>query len=406
VYTPIALTATSSTLEVQDAVDQATAQQVPITLAAGEFDLRNIVVRGSVSIRGAGPDQTEIYCAGASLFDYQSPTKLAFAAIGGMSIRGDAGVSEFALRIGGAGATYTTFHDLLIRDCRVGIDVTAAPTGAAGAVNWCGFNDISFRGGFRYGIRFQRGSGTGNTFHGGKQCISQPEGAVFAFQGDGCEVGDLLFHGLHVMAENGVTDAAVIQVGANTKYRNAISMSGSQIDATLTRPFDLSPIGPKYTNVRLGASNNLGGNTNLPDTIPPLYSGVMEGKDISAWRQAHRETRSGVGPARTRAFRVDLAPISGTVVTVSVVGAPAGAGSSAAYAQFLLRSGVNNTTVLQIAHSASGRPDTNFVITPVTDGLSTYFEVSWVAAIDGITDMRAQLETSNGTVRVQTGQFI
>ena len=414
------------TVAVRTAYDAAVASGKGLYYPAGNFKhTGTITMPSGVSIRGAGLGRTTLtHQSNGALFKFTNTAVGAYLDFADFRYNGVGNVETntasccFYVDTNSVGLTFCRFRNIHAQGVYAFFksDATAfsSSPGLAGRVNWCSFNEITFRNGVKYGYLFNQGSGTGNSWSGGKPAISIAGGAVVEMNGNGCNVGDMIFSNIHSLTEGGVASTvAFFRGGPNTTYRSRISFNDCQFDAQMDIPLDLSNVGStQWSNIRLPDTNNIGGGVDLCGSVPNITRSIIVDQGVSQWRSQFSYSLGGVTTAQSKdAFKITVDgtnPGSGLVVEIIVSGGVAGVGGSVGVWKYIIRSNGSNAPVItEVSENRSGSTTYGFdiVATGSTGGVAT-FAVSWLPTSAGTSVIDAQLIAVGGAFNVQNGRYL
>lgn len=386
-----------------------------------------------VPIKGAGVGRTWLKCDDTVFITYANAVKATYADLGsGFRFTGPGAATAdsacFYFNSTSAGSSFCNWRDIQVGSVESFWLSDAPPADAgtatnrfAGAVNWSTFDNISLRGGIKYGARFRKGSGTGNCWVGGKPGIDQAGGAVVECLGapaadndmEGINVGDFFFLGVHALTEQAVSaDAVFFRGGPDTTYRSRIGFFGCQFDAEQDIPIDLSTTGSvAWSNIRLGADNSIGGAVNIYDHTPALARSIVDDQGVSVHRSQFNTTRTtGASPASYTddIFKVALGTGSGARVDIDATGTMGSYGSFAGHWSFSVRRGADTPTVEEISEWVNGDVliALNVTTTAAADGTVLFTLAFTTGATPGNTTVDCQLQATGGTLKVQNGRHL
>lgn len=262
-------------------------------------------------------------------------------------------------------------------------DVKTARVTVAGLESMCNWNrwNVDMQSPANYGFWLSQGSGTGNIVDG----VIIPRlntGACMFYDGVGNVVGDVIVSG-HWGCQ--VAGGTGVKIGASTVYRAQWDLSRIQFDANCDTPLSMSGTGAApYRNFNFG-NNNLGGATTLGAGLQPLYSSIVDDRDVSRWYAGKYNNTATVGALSVNVFTIDFAQYGAGTFEIWNHGLLGGVGSRYGFAEFdIIESGGSLTVTA--ARAARGI----FVISITTSG--TTATVKWTATSTGAgTDTNATM---------------
>lgn len=388
-----------------------TLTSVPAIIGSGRG---NTILRGSFN--GAG-------------FTFANTSQVTFKAFEGFAYigPGDAAVntSSCCIRLTGTGGTaggasFCKFN-FLVQAVYAGIiDDAQAELGGAGWRARFTWNEItiSARSGVKYGTLMNQGSGTGNSWIGGRCAVGIPGGAVLEVNGlpaasnsnAGINIGDIFMANIHTISETGEASgshtSALFRGGANSTYRSRIGIYGCQVDAQMDRPIDLSATGAiPWTNIRFPLDNNVGGNVNIYDHVPAIANSVVGDQGYAEWKSNYVGSVNNGGAAYSKAiFKMELASTTGAEVTVVVDGDLGSFGSCIGRWVYLMRAGIGVITVQQLSANVNGSPAPNqFELAVTTSGNIATFTLSFTPGTE-TANYSANLRAVGGRLRIQNAR--
>lgn len=419
------------------AYDHAVLKGMGIRYPPGNFNhLSAVVMAAGVPVVGAGEGQTTLTAAfNGPLFQFNNAAKFNYKTFGGFRYVGPASAETntdsccFDFTSASVGMAFCTFENITVNSTHAfmrsnALAYDSGVTGAnkwAGQINWCSFDNINLRSGVKYGFLWNQGSGTGNSWNGGKPAIAITGGAYVEINGApaaanenlGVVVGDLIFNDIHTLTESGVSaTAAFFRGGPSTPYRSRILFNGCQFDAKMDYPLDLSATGTEWSNVVFNG-NAIGGAVDLYSKIPTIRRSIVVDQGVSRWdSQYNGSISNGSGVLQSDvAFevKVDPALCGGTTLEIFVEAIVAGVGPSCGLYKYLVRPGAvgANATTTEIAANTSGvAPPTgvHITVTPVVEGAR--FNIQFTPSNNNASTYEAQLLDRGGKVKVQNGRYL
>ena len=257
-----------------------------------------------------------------------------------------------------------------------------------GRMNWttCDVRLLNISG---YGFWFVEGSGTGNVYRG--QILTYYAGnAGFFFDGNGCNVGDVIFSGMQF----GCNEAGGIgiKIGDSTSYRERFDLSGAQFDANCDIPVSMSGTGSvNYANWKM-SEVNWGGAALLGDTLQPLISSVITDACVSLWRAGKNVSNATNGALTNDVFEVDFGTSGACIFQVFVNGLLGGVRATTSYGIFEIYEASGALTITEIERYLG-----------VTNGFLVSVTSSGTTATVTITATSSSTTTSYNTTIVASG---
>lgn len=324
---------------------------------------------------------------------------------------GTRNASSGAHFVGPGTITFTRWQNVTMRNVRAGwqndIPASAGTPGLAGGVNWTTWANCNTRTNVKYGWLFNQGSGTGNTWIGGKPATGVDGGAAVEMNGVGCNVGDMIFSGVHALDESPSQNGVFLRIGPDTTYRSRINFPGCQFDAKTKIPLDLSPVGSTgYGNIRM-VDCNIGGDINLFDTIPPIARSMIRDQGASEWLSQYNGSTTLNTLYTKEIFRVTPGDSTGLSVKIVVDGGFGSEGAAVGYWHFLLRRGVSTTTILEVQEARSAAVGLGLDVTAASDanGVVT-FTLAFTKGGGSAANYDCQLHATGGQYKVQNGRYL
>lgn len=310
---------------------------------------------------------------------------------------------------GTKGLTFCRFSGITMTSAHTFLRSDIPADAGSGQINWTTFENINLRSGVKYGAQFMFGSGTGNSWVGGKPAIGLAGGAVWECNGSGCDVGDILIEDVHCISETGegagVSTGVVFRGGADTTYRSRIKVTG-QFDAQMDRPLDLSSTGDAWSNIKL-VNSNIGGDVNIYDHIPPIARSIVDDQGVSVHRSQFNTTiAAGAGAVTDNLFQIEPAVSSGCEVKIVVTGVQGSEGPITVVRRWLLRRDSTSTTISSIETNSTGSTVPALTITPTDASGVVTFPLAYTAPASGTTSLDFQLIATGGTFKVQNGRHL
>lgn len=242
-----------------------------------------------------------------------------------------------------------------------------------------------------YGYWGTKGSGTGSQWLGTVMMLNAGAACLY-FEGSGCVVGDIIASGQWgCQAAGGIG----IKIGASTVYRAQINLSAVQFDANCDFPISMSATGATtYKNVSM-TSNNMGGNTELGANLQPLYSSVIQDRDVSDWLAGNAMTSNTVGAISQSVFTIDFANFGAGRFTVHANGLVGGVSACSSMLAFHVRE--TGASALSVTTLESDVGVTNgFLISVGTSGVIATITVACTSSSTGTTYNATIAGTGNG----------
>lgn len=419
----------ASALAVQHAIDTGRGVFYP----AGTFKhLSPTTMSTMVPVRGAGVGRTKITAPyNGPLFECTNTVTGSHLSFGDFSFTGGGGAGAapnscvFHFAPSSKTTTFTKYGDITAQGCYAFLisdadeEYVASSGLYRGVMSWNTFENINLRNGVKYGVLFNKGSGTGNVWIGGKPAIGVAGGAVMEVNGakaasnamQGINCGDLLFLNVHALAEGAAAgNCAFFRGGADTTYRSRIGFYGCQFDASQDIPMDLSSTGSvAWSNIRLPHDNNIGGAVNFYDHVPALARSIVDDQGVSCHRaQFNRSVAPGSGAISDDIFAVALGTTSGAEVKIVSTGTQGSEGSYVRVYRWLLRRGVGAASILEVESLRDGSTIPGFTITPTSDanGVVTFTWTYTAPASGSDSSFDFQLIAVGGTLKVQNGRYL
>lgn len=394
---------------------------------AGNFKWTSTITLSTIpAMLGAGIGNTTFTCEfNGPAFTFNNTADATYKRFGGFTYVGPGSAATNTsscciLFNGTRGAAFCKF-DFLVQAAYAGVRSEATEelggAGWRGVISWCEFC-ISARNGVKYGTLLNKGSGTGNSWVGGRCAIGIPGGAVLEVNGlpaasnssAGINIGDIFMANIHTISETGEASgshtSALFRGGADSTYRSRIGIFGCQVDAQMDKPLDLSSTGSiGWTNIRFGLDNNVGGNVNLYDNMPAIANSVMADQSYAEWKSNYVGSVSNGGVAYTKdIFKMELGSATGTEVTVVVDGDLGSWGSCIGRWVYLMRAGIGVITVQQLSANINGSPAPNqFALDVTTSGNIATFTLSFTPGTE-TANYSANLRAVGGKVRIQNAR--
>jgi hypothetical protein len=418
---------TDDTAAIQLAVTAAAAAGRGIQLPVGNFKMTATVTSSTfVPVLGLSESLSKLtFTHNGPCFEYNNSIIGVYGTSGQLTIVGPGvpgtNTSACFMRwVGSAGLAFCRFQNItatsLYTVFKSDIPAILGGAGYRGDINWCTFQEINTRATVKHGIIFNQGSGTGNAWIGGKPSIGVAGGSVIEALGPtdasrgglGVNVGDIVIANVHCISETGETPgshtSALLRVGPDTTYRSRIGLYGCQFDAQMDKPLDLSTTGSTtYSDIRV-IGDNIGGNVNFYDNMPPIANSMIIDQSYGQWKANFTGSTATTTAYTDEVFKIDLKQSTGCMVDIVVDGVVGSAGSCVGVWKYLIRAGIGTLTVTEVSENVSGATaPARFDITNTTSGNVVTFSVGFTSG-GGTTNYTCNLAAVGGTIRVQNGK--